>query len=179
MNASTLVRLSAIVASGPVGFDSVPPVAPSWHNTTITPTLSAASLAASAFTRGTIGRTWNGPRLPGNTTSGVDSVVQPTRPSFPPSKLNTFEGDHSGGVEPFGNTMFADSIGKSASGISCVLRYCSPRSKLWLPIASALKPIMFMIGGVGRSPKKFEIGGVAPPNESPPATVNVVGDSAR
>ena len=31
-------------------------------------------------------------------------------------------------------------------------------------------PIMFMISTVGVSPKKFEIGGVAPPNESPPVT---------
>ena len=48
-------------------------------------------------------------------------------------------------------------------------RYCSPRSKLWLPMASTSMPIMPMIGGVGLSPKKFEIGGVAPPNESPPS----------
>ena len=30
-----------------------------------------------------------------------------------------------------------------------------------------------MIGGVGLSPKKFEIGGVAPPNESPAATSTI------
>ncbi len=29
---------------------------------------------------------------------------------------------------------------------------------------------MFMIGGIGLSPNAFAIGGVAPPNESPPAT---------
>jgi hypothetical protein len=32
-----------------------------------------------------------------------------------------------------------------------------------------------MIGGVGRSRKKLEIGGVAPPNESPPATSRMFG----
>ncbi len=34
-----------------------------------------------------------------------------------------------------------------------------------------------MIGGVGRSSKQFEIGGVAPPNESPPV-MSIVADRA-
>ena len=63
--------------------------------------------------------------------------------------------------------------------MSVLRRYCSPRSKLWLPIASTSMPIIPMIGGVGVSPKKFEIGGVAPPKESPPMTSNTFDFGAR
>ena len=45
-----------------------------------------------------------------------------------------------------------------------------PRSKLWLPSAVDVEPHHVLISIVGLSPKKFEIGGVAPPNESPPVT---------
>ena len=49
-------------------------------------------------------------------------------------------------------------------------KYCSPLSKLWFPSPSAEKPILFMSSIVGVSPKKLEIGGVAP-TESPAAIV--------
>ena len=62
--------------------------------------------------------------------------------------------------------MFADRNGKSASGTSVDRRYCCPKSKLWLPRPSDVNPIRFMISTVGLSPKKVEIGGVAP-SESP------------
>ena len=101
-------------------------------------------------------------------------------PSFmPPPMSNTTDFDHSAGVCPLGKTTFEEIIGNGASGISVLRRYCSPRSKLWLPIASTSMPIMPMIGGVGVSPKKFEIGGVAPPKESPPMTSNTFDFGAR
>ena len=149
---------------------TVPSLAPSCPSATIASTF-LSSFAASALTAGITGRTSNGSRFPGKTIPGVDSVVNPTKPILTPWwKLSVLEADHSLGVWPSGVTTLALSSGKSASGISFSRRYVWPRSKLWFPIASRSIPIMFMIGGVGRSPKKFEIGGVAPPNESPPAT---------
>ena len=102
----------------------------------------------------------------------MSSVVKPTTPILTPPNLNSADGDHSGGVVPFGKTTFAERIGKSASGISSLRRNCSPRSNWWLPTASASTPIRLMIGGVGLSSNAFEIGGVAPPNESPPVSVS-------
>ena len=57
-----------------------------------------------------------------------------------------------------------------ASGMSVLRRYCSVSSKLWFPSPSAEKPIRFIISIVGVSPKKLEIGGVAP-TVSPAAIV--------
>ena len=90
-------------------------------------------------------------------------------PTFTPGwNVNTCDGDHSSGVLPSSSTTFADTNGYSASGINSVRRYSCPASKLWLPRPSMSMPIMFMSSIVGLSPKKFEIGGVAP-TESPAA----------
>ena len=70
----------------------------------------------------------------------------------------------------FWKTTFAARYGNWAIGINSVRRYCEPQSKLWLPSVSALMPSMFSVIMVGLSPKKLEIGGVAP-TESPPASV--------
>src|SRR4029453_15850024 len=101
----------------------------------------------------------------------MSSFENPTSPILVPSKSKTADGDHSGGVFPCSSTMFDDRYGKFASGISVFRRYCSPLSKLWLPRPSAEKPIRFMISIVGVSPKKAEIGGVAPTGSpaAPPA----------
>ena len=97
---------------------TVPEVAPSWPRATIT-SVEFASRAASAFTAGRSGRTSNVPRLPGKTTSGVDTVVNPTKPSFmPPPISKTFDFDHSGGVCPLGKTTLEEIIGNGASGIN-------------------------------------------------------------
>ncbi len=98
----------------------------------------------------------------------------------PPNVVSkTFDGDHSAGVLPDESTMLADTYGNFANGISCVRKYCWPRSKLWFPSPSRPIPIMFMTSIVGLSPKKDEIGGVAP-TESPAAIVSdPLGASAR
>src|SRR5262249_493250 len=139
------------------------------------------SLAASALTAAVEFVRWNGVRLPAVVRSGRSSFENPTRPSLPPSNVaeNTREGDHSAGVFPFASTILAETEGNGASGISVFLRYARPRSKLWLPRPSAEKPILFISAIVGVSPKKLEIGGVAP-TESPPAMVmEPFGASAR
>ncbi len=116
--------------------------------------------------------TTNGPRRPGNSRSGVSSVVNPTRPSLPPSKVEHLRFRPLRRCLPVRERRRSPrASAKSASGISSVRRNCSPRSNVWFPRASASKPIMFMISTSGLSSKKFEIGGVAPPKESPPAIV--------
>jgi hypothetical protein len=67
--------------------------------------------------------------------------------------------------------MFEETNRYCASGISSVRRYCWPRSKLWFPRPSSPIPILFISSIVGLSPKKLEIGGVAP-TESPAAIVS-------
>jgi hypothetical protein len=102
-------------------------------------------------------------------------------PTLTPSKVvsNTFDGDHSAGVLPWASTTLDETYGNCASGISVVRRYAWPRSKLWFPRPSRPIPIMFMTSIVGVSPKKAEIGGVAP-TESPAAIVSdPCGASAR
>ena len=170
MTTSTPSSWSAMSMSAPVGSVTVPAFAPSWPSATITLMPFFRSRSVSACIVSTALTTWNGPRLPGKTRLGVASVVKPTTPTFSFSNENTCDGSHSAGVCPFGKTTLADRTGKLASGISSFRRNCSPRSNWWFPIASASIPIMFMISTEGLSWKKFEVGGVAPPNESPPLT---------
>jgi hypothetical protein len=60
------------------------------------------------------------------------------------------------------STTFDERYGSSASGTIVSRKFCSPLSKLWLPMPSAEKPMWFMSSIVGVSPKNAEIGGVAP-----------------
>src|SRR5262249_54308865 len=95
----------------------------------------------------------------------------PIMPNHTSPMWNSCDGDHSGGVLPAESTIFAEKYGKWASGISSSRRYSSLTSKLWLPSPSALMPMSFIMVIVGLSPKKLEMGGVAP-TESPAAMVN-------
>src|SRR6266516_6192966 len=129
------------------------------------------NLAASAFTAASELARWNGDSAPGEVSSGMSSLENPTIPTLTPPKVSTTtDGLHSAGVFPCESTMLADKYRKLASGTSVLRRYAWPRSKLWLPRPSKVKPIAFISSMVGVSPKKEEIGGVAP-TESPPATV--------
>src|ERR671934_258847 len=162
--ASTFETLSARSTSGPVGAVSVPAVAPRWPIATIVPMPCALSFAASAFTEAVEFSTWNGTRPAGLISVGRSSFEKPTIPILAPPKVSkTFDFDHSAGVFPFASTMFDETYANCASGISCVRRYCWPRSKLWLPRPSSPNPILFISSIVGLSPKKLEIGGGGSP----------------
>jgi hypothetical protein len=130
-----------------------------------------ASLAASTFTASVAFPTWNGPSAPGRVSIGMSSFENPIRPSFAPWKLKIFDGDHSAGVLPAESTIFAETYGKLANGLSVNRMYSWLTSKLWFPSPSAEKPIRFMNSIVGLSPKNAEIGGVAP-TASPAVTVS-------
>ena len=81
--------------------------------------------AASALTEsmGLPSGTGNGSNEPGLVSVEASSFVKPTKPTFiprPRSKMCDF--DHSAGVFPFASTTFAETYGKSASGISVLRR---------------------------------------------------------
>jgi hypothetical protein len=110
----------------------------------------------------------------------MSSFEKPITATRMPPRSSVRDGAHSGGVLPVAeSTMLAETYLNVASGISSLRRYCSPRSKLWLPRPSKVKPILFMSSMVGLSPKAAEMGGVAP-TASPAVTVKVRrGFSAR
>ncbi len=117
----------------------------------------------------------NGSNEPGLVSVGASSLVKPTKPILmPPSRVNVVRRLHSAGVLPLASTHVGRDVREVGERDQRVRAGTpDPRSKLWLPRPSMSMPIMFMNSIVGVSPKKFEIGGVAP-TESPAAIVMTV-----